>query len=178
MLSLSACRKSLNNKFLHAVRLREMELNFVFLRVVTVHWYCSRAKNEKRLKKLGLNVQAFFNPSVRNKLHPPPFTQGRLNKVYLIIFWRGSDHFIDSLKATERLFLLLSACRKSLNNKFLHADRLREMELNFVFLRVVTVQYQVATKQSTGLFFPNSMLLTVAEFGAACHRFEPPIIHK
>ena len=98
MLSLSACRKSLNNKFLHAVRLREMELNFVFLRVVTVHWYCSRAKNEKRLKKLGLDVQSFFNPSVCDKSHPPPFAQGRQNKVYLIIFWRGSDHFIDSLK--------------------------------------------------------------------------------
>ena len=124
MLSLSACRKSLNNKFLHAVRLREMELNFVFLRVVTVQYQVAtkqstglffpnhrfgatvscalhnslRAKNEKRLKKLGLDVQSFFNPSVCDKSHPPPFAQGRQNKVYLIIFWRGSDHFIDSLK--------------------------------------------------------------------------------
>ena len=56
----SACRKSQNNKFLHAVRLREMELNFVFLRVGAVRWYRPRAKNGKRQKCLGL-VQGIFH---------------------------------------------------------------------------------------------------------------------
>ncbi len=45
-----ACRKSPNNKFLHTGRLREMELNFVLLRVGAVRWYRPRAKNGKCLK--------------------------------------------------------------------------------------------------------------------------------
>ena len=37
------------------------------------------------------------------------------------------------------------------------------MELNFVFLRV-GAQYQVATKQSTGLFFPNQRFGATVSF--------------
>ncbi len=37
-----------------------------------VRRYCPRAKDKKRQKELGLNVQALFhNPSECNKLHPP-----------------------------------------------------------------------------------------------------------
>ena len=43
----------------------EMELNFVFLRAGAVRLYRPRAKNEKRQKRIELDVQyAFIIPSV------------------------------------------------------------------------------------------------------------------
>ena len=83
-----------------------------------VRWYCPRAKDEKRQKQLGLDVQAVFhNPSECNKLHPPSHLSVRSvllhfvqrsppetrtlykggKKVYLFYTARFS-HFIDSLK--------------------------------------------------------------------------------
>jgi len=38
-----------------------MELNFVFLRAVTVRWYCSRAKNEKRQLPQKFDISAAVN---------------------------------------------------------------------------------------------------------------------
>ena len=111
MLSLSACRKSLNNKFLHAVRLREMELNFVFLRAVTVHWYCSRAKNEKRQKQLGLDVQAVFQSlrfaSLNTSLYTREAQQGLFD--YILAWFRPLYRQSESTQQSLGAFLYIVA---------------------------------------------------------------------
>ena len=71
-----ACRKSQNNKFLHADRLREMELNFVFLRAGAVRRYRPRAKNEKRQNSLGFDAQGCFQSLRQHYVLPPPFHKG------------------------------------------------------------------------------------------------------
>ena len=67
-----------------------MELNFVFLRAVTVHWYCSRAKNEKRQKQLGLDVQAVFQSlrfaSLNTSLYTREAQQGFFD--YILAWFR------------------------------------------------------------------------------------------
>ena len=85
-LHLSACRKSQNNKFLHAVRLREMELNFVFLRVGAVRWYRPRAKNGKRQNSLGFNAQGCFQSLRQHGVLLPPFNKGGLIWLYWFYF--------------------------------------------------------------------------------------------
>ena len=69
------------------------------MRVGAVRWYCPRAKDKKRQKRLGLDVQAVFSQSLRvhNKLHPPPFAREAKRLIYF--YSARFSHFIDSLTA-------------------------------------------------------------------------------
>ena len=98
-----------------------MELNFAFLRVGAVRWYCPRAKGEKRQKQIELDVQSVFvSPQFRfaqqrlasrlgrcfctSVQRSPPETRTPLlhkRGAKYIFFWRGSAHFIDSLSRLD-----------------------------------------------------------------------------
>jgi len=65
--------------------------------VGAVQWYCPRAKDKKRQKQLGLDVQAAFSQSLRvQQVAPTSLCKGG-KKVYLFYSARFS-HFIDNLK--------------------------------------------------------------------------------
>jgi len=65
--------------------------------VGAVQWYCPRAKDKKRQKQLGLDVQAAFSQSLRvQQVAPTSLCKGG-KKVYLFYSVRFS-HFIDNLK--------------------------------------------------------------------------------
>ena len=62
---------------------------------------------------------------------------------------------------------------EKLNYKFLHADKLRESEINFVFCEWELVLYPLATKQYTVLFLPNSHVNLEPRVSCALHNSLP-----
>ena len=62
--------------------------------------------------------------------------------------------------------------QKKSNYKFLHAGRLRESEINFVFCERVLF-YPLATKQYTVLFLPNSHVNLEPRVSCALHNSLP-----
>ncbi len=101
MCEVLSVQKKSNNKFLHAGRFRESEINFVFCEWELYDGTAPEQKTKSAKNSLDTMSKLFFNPSECNKLHPPPFAR-EAKKIYLFYLARFS-HFIDRLRTSHNV---------------------------------------------------------------------------
>ena len=88
MCEVLSVQKKSNNKFLHAGRFRESEINFVFCEWELYDGTAPEQKTKSAKSSLdSMSKLLFHNPSECNKLHPPPFAREAKKFIYFI--WRA-----------------------------------------------------------------------------------------
>ena len=97
-----------NYKFLHAGRLRESEINFVFCEWVLYDGTAPEQKTKSAKNGLDSMSKPFFNPSECNKLRPPSHLSVR--SVLLHFVQRSPPETRTLCKGGKKgLFILFSA---------------------------------------------------------------------